>query len=46
MVWYYDPEKAAEYDEVKSDPKKKIEVKEVDQRYWLKVKEQEEASGK
>ncbi len=46
IVWYYDPEKAAEYDAVKSDPKKKIEVKEVDQKYWLMVKEKEEAAGK
>ena len=46
IVWYYDPEKAAEYDAVKSDPNKKMEVQEVDQKYWIKVKEQEEASGK
>jgi len=46
ILWYYDPEKAAEYDAVKSDPKKKIEVKPEDQKYWIKVKEQEEASGK
>ena len=41
-----DPEKAAEYDAVKTDPNKKIEVKEVDQKYWIKVKEKEEVSGK
>lgn len=46
VVWYYDPEKAAEYDAVKSDPNKKMEIKEEDQKYWIKVKEQEEAAGK
>ncbi len=42
--WYY--EKAAEYDAVKADPNKKIEAKEVDQKYWIKVKEQEEKAGR
>jgi microcin C transport system substrate-binding protein len=46
VVWYYDPEKAAEYDAVKADPNKKMEVKEIDQKYWIKVKEKEEAAGK
>jgi len=46
IVWYYDPEKAAEYDAAKADPKKNIVVKEVDQKYWMKIKEQEEKSGK
>ena len=46
VLWYYDPEKAAEYDAVKSDPNKKIEVKPEEQRYWIKVKEKEESAGK
>jgi len=46
ILWYYDPEKAAEYDAVKSDPNKKMEIKPEDQKYWLKIKEQEEASNK
>ncbi|MBE2228143.1 MAG: ABC transporter substrate-binding protein [Ignavibacteria bacterium] len=46
ILWYYDPEKAAEYDAVKADPNKKMEIMPEDQKYWIKVKEQEEASGK
>ena len=45
VLWYYDPEKAAEYDMVKADPKKNIEVKPEDQKYWINVKEQEEKAG-
>jgi len=46
VMWYYDPEKAAEYDALKADKNKKMEVKEVEQKYWLKVKEKEDAAGK
>jgi len=46
ILWWYDPEKAAEYDAVKSDPNRKIEVKEIDQKYWMKIKEKEESAGK
>jgi microcin C transport system substrate-binding protein len=45
-LWYYDPEKAAEYDALLADKNKKIETGEVDQKYWMNIKEQEEKAGK
>lgn len=46
FMWYYDPEKAAEYDAAVKDKNKKLELGETDQKYWLKVKEKEEQQNK
>jgi len=45
QMWWIDPEKAAEYEAAKTDKNKKMDKGEVDNRYWQKVKEKEEASG-
>jgi hypothetical protein len=42
IIWYYDPEKAAEYDAVMADKGKKMEMGEVDQKFWMDVKAKEE----
>lgn len=46
VMWWYDPEKAAEYDAALKDPNKKLETGEIENKYWMKVKEQEEAQNK
>lgn len=46
IMWYYDPEKAAEYDAAVLDKNKKLEQGEVDNKYWMDVKAQEEAQNK
>jgi hypothetical protein len=37
QIWWYDPVKAAEYDEAKKDPSKKIEVGPVEENYWVEL---------
>lgn len=46
IMWYYDPEKAAEYDAAVQDKNKKLELGEVDNKYWMDVKAKEEAQNK
>jgi microcin C transport system substrate-binding protein len=46
IMWYYDPEKAAEYDVAVKDKTKKLDVGELDNKYWMDVKAKEEAQNK
>ncbi len=46
VMWYYDPEKAAEYDAALTDKTKAMPIPEVDQKYWLDVKAKEEKEKK
>lgn len=46
IMWYYDAEKAAEYDAAVNDKGKKLDMGEVDQKYWLDVKAKEEQAQK
>ena len=46
VMWYYDPEKAAEYDAAMVDKTKSMVIPEVDQKYWLDVKAKEEKENK
>jgi len=39
ILWWNDPEKAAEYDEAKKDKGITLEQGEIDQKYWLDLKE-------
>jgi predicted alpha/beta superfamily hydrolase len=41
-LWWNDPEIAAEYDAAVQDKSKKMEMGEVDSKYWLDVKAKEE----
>jgi microcin C transport system substrate-binding protein len=45
LMWYYDPEKAAEYDAAMKDKGKTMEIPETDSKYWLDVKAKEESAG-
>lgn len=45
QMWWYDPVKAAEYDEGKKDPNKKIETGPVEERFWLDLDKKIQAGG-
>ncbi|MFI5144128.1 MAG: extracellular solute-binding protein [Ignavibacteria bacterium] len=45
-LWYFDPEKAAEYEAAKTDKSKKLDKGEMDNKYWINLKEKTESSGK
>jgi microcin C transport system substrate-binding protein len=45
-LWYNDPEKAAEYDLAFQDKNKTLVTGEVDNKYWLQIKEKEEQKRK
>jgi microcin C transport system substrate-binding protein len=46
ILWYNDPEKAAEYEDAKKDNKLVMEQGEVDQKFWITVKEREDKGEK
>jgi microcin C transport system substrate-binding protein len=46
ILWYNDPEKAAEYEDAKKDNKLVLEQGEVDQKFWITVKEREDKGEK
>ena len=45
-MWYNDPEKAAEYEDAKKNTSMQLEKGEVDNKFWLNVKEREEKGEK
>jgi microcin C transport system substrate-binding protein len=46
IVWYNDPVKAAEYEDAKKNTALQLEKGEVDQKFWVNVKEREEKGEK
>jgi hypothetical protein len=45
-MWYNDPVKAAEYEDAKKNTALALEKGEVDQKFWVNVKEREERGEK
>ena len=45
-MWYNDPEKAAEYEDAKKNTSMQLEKGEVDNKFWIDVKEREEKGEK
>jgi microcin C transport system substrate-binding protein len=45
-MWYNDPEKAAEYEDAKKNTSMQLEKGEVDNKFWINVKEREEKGEK
>lgn len=45
-MWYNDPEKAAEYEDAKNNSSMQLEKGEVDNKFWINVKEREEKGEK
>ena len=46
ILWWNDPEKAAEYEDAQKDKNIKLEKGEIDQKYWLDLKEKREKEAK
>ena len=46
LMWYNDPEKAAEYEDAKKNSSMQLEKGEVDNKFWINVKEREEKGEK
>lgn len=46
IMWWNDPEKAAEYEDAKKNTTLQMEKGEVDNKFWVKVKEREEKGEK
>ena len=46
ILWWNDPEKAAEYEDAEKDKSIKLEKGEIDQKYWLDLKEKREKGSK
>lgn len=45
QMWWYDPVKAAAYDEARKDNTKKLEVGPVEEKYWVDLETQIQAGG-
>jgi hypothetical protein len=46
IMWWNDPEKAAEYEDAKKNTTLQMEKVEVDNKFWVNVKEREEKGEK